>query len=428
MVEPPARTIRPVLEVPGYRIEGEAGRGGWSVVYRATDLASGEHVALKTIAPELAGEEWYRERFRRECEIAARLEHPNLVPVHAIGDGWAAMQWVEGMTLRELAPLEPARAAKIVAQVAAALDLMHARGFVHRDVKPGNVLVGPSDHAYLTDLGLAKEISPDPGLTAEGRWLGTVDFAAPEQIRAQPTHARSDVYSLGCVLGFAVTGSVPYPRPTPEATMHAHLYEPPPRLPPALAALDPVLGRALAKDPNRRFSSAGLLASAALGATGAREPLSRRSIAVAAATVVLVVAGVVAALVVFGDSGDAGDESSIPTEPASVELFDVPLESEGAHEYLGSALGEQEDARLTLTVDVEIDDPPRGHIYEVWLYNGRRDAISLGTAAPDDEGVLLTTLELPGSYDQYAYVDLSLEPEDGDAGHSGRSIARGSLP
>ena len=241
-----------MLELPGYRIEEVAGRGGWSVVYRAIELASGRRVALKTVATELAGDPSFRRRFTRECEIAAAVEHPSLVAVHEVGDGWAALEWIDCVTLRELAPVAPERAAAIVAQVGSALEALHNGGFVHRDVKPGNVLVAAGDRAYLTDFGLAKEISEDPGLTAAGRWLGTVDFAAPEQIRGQPTDARSDVYSLGCVLSFALTGSVPYPRSTPEATMRAHLHEPAPEA----DAFDDVLARALAKNPERRFQSA----------------------------------------------------------------------------------------------------------------------------------------------------------------------------
>ena len=407
------------------------------MVYRATELASGSPVALKTIAPELSGDPDFRGRFRRECEILASLDHPNVIAVHEVGDGYVAMQWVEGSTLRELAPLEAARAASIVGQVAGALDLLHARGFVHRDVKPGNVLVGPDDHAYLTDFGLTKEISPDPGLTREGRWLGTVDFAAPEQIRGQPTNARSDVYSLGCVLGFALTGSVPYPRPTPEATMQAHMYEPPPRLLPPLVPFNDVLVRALAKDPAWRFRSAGELGRAATAATGTkrkREPLSRRSVAIAAAAVAAVVGAVVLALVLFGSSDDAGERTdveelntSVSDDPASVEDLEIQLAPEGDYPYSGYAYGEPYEGKPAITVDMEIKDPPKGRTYEVWLYNSRRDAISLGTAVPDSAGVLLTNRTLPRGWTDYAYLDLSLEPRNGDERHSGRSVVRGSM-
>ena len=267
-----------MLEVSGYKIEEEAGRGGWSVVYRAVQASLNRPVALKVMAPELASDPGFRARFRRECEIAASLDHPHVVPIYDAGEAggilYVAMRWVHGADLAALAPLDAARAVRIVTQVGAALDAAHARGLVHRDVKPGNVLIeqrADGDHAYLTDFGLTKEISPDPGLTEAGRWLGTVDFAAPEQIRGQPTDPRSDAYSLGCVLGFALTGAVPYPRATPAATMQAHLQEPPPQLPPPHSALNGVLARALAKNPDWRFQTAGELgrAAGAVVATGA---------------------------------------------------------------------------------------------------------------------------------------------------------------
>ncbi|HEX8646530.1 MAG TPA: serine/threonine-protein kinase [Thermoleophilaceae bacterium] len=246
-------------QIEGYRIEGVAGRGGWSVVHRAVEVASGRRVALKTVAPELSGDPGFRERFRRECVIAGALDHPNVPLVLSAGDGWAAMEWIDGASLRELLPLEPARAARIVAQVADALVALHEAGFVHRDVKPGNVLVGAGDHAYLTDFGIAKPIDPDPGLTAEGRWLGHVDYAPPEQIRGEPADERSDVYALGATLFHAVTGSVPFPRDGDAAKMRAHLHEPPPAHD---SPLDPVVRRALAKDPAERYPTAAKLAKA----------------------------------------------------------------------------------------------------------------------------------------------------------------------
>jgi serine/threonine-protein kinase len=252
-----------VGEVPGYRIEAEAGRGGWSVVHRAVELASGRAVALKTIDPEHAAVAELRARFRRERRVAAAVEHPNVIPLVASGDGFIAMKWVDATRLSDLIPVDPARAARIAAQLGDALDALHAAGFVHRDVKPSNVLVAAGDRAYLTDFGLAKELSDDPGLTDEGRWLGTVAYAPPEQIRGLPPDARSDVYALGATLFHAVTGTAPYRRDDDSATMQAHLHEPPPRHD---SALDPVVRRAMAKEPAERFSSAGELGRAALEA------------------------------------------------------------------------------------------------------------------------------------------------------------------
>jgi serine/threonine-protein kinase len=249
--------------VPGYRIEEEAGRGGWSVVYRAVELASGRTVALKMVDAEHVEVVELRARFRRERRVAAALEHPSVIPVVASGDGFIAMKWVDATRLSQRLPIAPARAARIAAQVAEALDAVHAAGFVHRDVKPGNVLVGATDRAYLTDFGLAKEISGDPGLTDEGRWLGTVGYAAPEQIRGRPAGERSDVYSLGATLYEAVTGTPPYPGRSDADTMQAHLNDPPPRHD---SPLDGVVRRAMAKAPEERFTSAGELGRAALEA------------------------------------------------------------------------------------------------------------------------------------------------------------------
>jgi serine/threonine-protein kinase len=245
---------------PGYRIEAEIARGGMSAVYRATRLADGAVVALKTCAPGL------RERLRNEHAVAAALaDCPRVLPVYEAGDGWLAMRLVDGSDLLRMAPLAPARAAALLAQAADALDFAHARGVVHRDVKPGNVLVGAGDRAWLTDWGLAKPIDDDPGRTPEGNWLGTVDYAAPEQIRGLPVDARADVYALGGVLYWALSARVPYPRASDEEKMRAHLDDPPPALEdhPALAA---VIARAMAKDPAERFASACELARAALTA------------------------------------------------------------------------------------------------------------------------------------------------------------------
>jgi serine/threonine protein kinase len=249
-------------ELSRYDLHEVAARGGWSVVYRATDRETGEVVAVKAIAAELGEDEGFRARFRRECEIAAAVGHPNVIAVREVGERHAAMEWVEGSTLRDLLPLEPGRVTRIVAQVASALDAVHALRLVHRDVKPSNVLVGAEDHAYLTDFGLAKAISPDPGLTGAGRWLGTVDYAPPEQIRGLPVDERSDVYALGASLFHAVTGAVPYPRDDDAQRMTAHLHQPPQHDSP----LDPVVRRAMAKDPAERFASAGELGAAALAA------------------------------------------------------------------------------------------------------------------------------------------------------------------
>jgi streptogramin lyase len=265
----------------GYRVEAVAGRGGMGVVYRATQLGLDRPVALKVIASGLLGDPRIRERFLRESRAAAAIEHPNVIPIHAYGehDGQAyiAMRFVDGDDLRQRVaaegPLAPAQAAAIVARVGAALDAAHDAGLVHRDVKPANILLGAHDQVYLSDFGLASHALTGGGLTAPGGWVGTIDFIAPEQIRGEPVDGRADVYALGCVLHFALTGQVPYPRETDEARLWAHLHAASPepsRLAPGVPAqLDEVVRRALEKRPHERPASAGELGLAALDAAGA---------------------------------------------------------------------------------------------------------------------------------------------------------------
>lgn len=262
------------------------------VVYRATQLALDRIVALKLIAPELASDDGFRARFERESRAAASIEHPNILPVHDAGevDGelYISMRFVDGEDLRRrvraTGGLGGGRAAAIIAQVAAGLDAAHARGLVHRDVKPANVLLDEGDHAYLTDFGLTKRSGDrSDGLSRAGGFAGTLGFVAPEQIRGERLDARADVYALGCVLYHALSGQSPYPRERDEAMLHAHLHEPPPALAPdGLDAFDAVIARAMAKDPADRYPSAGDLGAAALAAaTGAPANAARpeRSVA-----------------------------------------------------------------------------------------------------------------------------------------------------
>jgi YVTN family beta-propeller protein len=267
-------------EFAGHRILGIAGRGGMGVVYRAIQLDLDRPVALKLIAPQLAEDPGFRERFVRESRAAASIDHPNVIPIYYTGehDGalYIAMRYVEGSDLRTLVRaeerLDPGRAAGITAQVASALDAAHARGIVHRDVKPANVLLGAGEHAYLTDFGLTKRVTSHTGSTREGGWVGTLGYVAPEQIRGERTDARADVYALGCVLYHALAGAPPYQRETDEATLWAHLHDDPPsvhdRVPSVSGQFDVVLARALAKDPTERYQSAGDLGRAALAAAG----------------------------------------------------------------------------------------------------------------------------------------------------------------
>jgi streptogramin lyase len=281
--------FEPGMVFAGHRIDELAGRGGMGVVYRALQLELSRTVALKVIAPALVDDPGVRRRFVRESRLAASIEHPNVIPIHYVGENegiaYIAMRFVPGDDLRTLVrregALPPARAARIVAQVAAALDAAHVAGLVHRDVKPANVLLGPADHAYLTDFGLTTGLE-SRGTTSTGRWVGTLDYVAPEQIRGERVDARTDVYSLGAMLYYTLTQRVPFAHEGEEAKLWAHLNEPPPSVAAwgAPAAFEPVIARAMAKAPADRYPSAGDLGRAAEAAvTGRRVTDAERSVA-----------------------------------------------------------------------------------------------------------------------------------------------------
>jgi YVTN family beta-propeller protein len=275
-----AAPLPPGTELAGYRIDALAGEGGMGVVYRARQLTLQRVVALKVIAAGLARDADQRARFTDEALLAAAIDHPNVVPVHEAGEAdgvlFIAMRFVEGTDLRALVEaqgaLAPERAVAIVEQVANALDAAHRRGLIHRDVKPGNVLLDEDEHAYLTDFGLSKLTAGGHGHTRTGMFVGTPDFMAPEQIRGEPADARSDVYALACVLVFALAASPPFPRDSETAVFYAHIEQPPPK-PSELAAgvpaaLDAVVAKAMDKDPTMRYSTCAELAADARAALG----------------------------------------------------------------------------------------------------------------------------------------------------------------
>ena len=267
----------------GHRIETVAGRGGMGVVYRATQLALDRTVALKVIAPGLLEDQTIRARFVRESKVAASIDHPNVIPIYYAGEedgvAYIAMRYVAGDDIRSLVRregrLEPERAARIVAQVGAALDAAHAAGLVHRDIKPANVLLGPEDHVYLTDFGLTKHALRVAGThQARATGSGRSTTSRPSRSAASGSTRARDVYALGCLLFYALTGQVPFPREGDEAKLWAHLSEPPPKpsehgVP---EAFDEVIERALAKDPDDRYPSAGDLGRAALAAAAGTAP------------------------------------------------------------------------------------------------------------------------------------------------------------
>jgi serine/threonine protein kinase len=270
--------LAPGTQFGAYRIESIAGQGGMGVVYRATQVGLDRAVALKVIAPAFANDEEFRARFQRESKLAASIEHPNVIPVYEAGelDGtlFLAMRYVDGTDLRTLlgreGRIEPMRAARFVAQIANALDAAHTAGLVHRDVKPANALLAAQDHVYLTDFGLTKRAASGSAMTKTGQLVGTVDYVAPEQVEGGSVDARTDVYSLACVLYHLLTGKVPFDKPTEMAKLFAHVHEDPPRpsdsVPGLPGALDDVVWRGMAKEPTKRFLSAGDLGRAALAA------------------------------------------------------------------------------------------------------------------------------------------------------------------
>ncbi len=257
------------------------------IVYRATQLGLDRPVAMKLIAPALAEDETFRERFKRESRLAAAIDHPNVIPVYEAGEAdghlFIAMRYVEGTDLGTIIArdgrLAAADAIRTVEQIAAALDAAHRRGLVHRDVKPANVLISGDErrHVYLTDFGLTKNMtSAGGGPTKTGQLLGTLDYAPPEQIEGRPVDPRADVYSLGCVLFHAATGRPPYVRDNDAALIYAHLSAPLPAARELAADLpdgfDEVIASSLAKDPDDRFDTAGDLAQAAVSVLRAVPP------------------------------------------------------------------------------------------------------------------------------------------------------------
>jgi len=268
-------------ELAGYRIESLLGWGGMSVVYLAEDLRLKRRVALKLLAASLAEDGSFRGRFLRESELAASIDHPNIVPIYEAGTTedllFIAMRYVEGSDLKERLQrgrLDAEDATGILAQAASALDAAHSRGLVHRDVKPSNVLLDTgarpdgSDHVYMADFGLTKRVSEETGIGDDDRLMGTIDYVAPEQIAGEEIDGRADVYSLGCLLYECLVGEPPFRRDSDTAVVFAHLEEAPPapsaRRPELPAALDAVIARALAKDPEQRYPSCREFARAAL--------------------------------------------------------------------------------------------------------------------------------------------------------------------
>jgi serine/threonine protein kinase len=319
----------------GYRIEELIGRGGMGVVYRAYDLRLKRSVAVKFVAPSLALDERFRERFARETELVMSLEHPNVVPIYDAGDVegslYLAMRLVEGPDLGSLlrveGALEPDRAVAICAQIASALDAAHARGLVHRDVKPSNVLLDGSEHVYLADFGLTRSLGNAIAESGEERSIGTPAYLAPEQLEGLAVDGRADIYSLGCVIYECLTGERVFPRDSRLAEAWAHLEEEPPRASRTRRGLpeqvDRVISRALAKEPAERYPTCGALVAAAERELG--PPSVRRRALLAGVIVAVAAVAAVALAIGIGHESTHGllPDSLVRIDPKSLKATEV---------------------------------------------------------------------------------------------------------
>jgi ABC-type branched-subunit amino acid transport system substrate-binding protein/predicted Ser/Thr protein kinase len=380
-----------------YRVESVIGRGGMGVVYRATDLSLERPVALKLVAPEFAGDKRFRERFLKEPRMAASLDHPNVVPIYEAGehDGqlYLAMRYVEGSDLKTVlereAKLAPDRAISILTQVASALDAAHRRGLVHRDVKPANVLLDEDGHVYLTDFGITKQLGG--ASTDTGQMVGTLDYLAPEQIRGETVDARTDCYSLACVLYECLSGTPPFHRATEAETMWAHMQEQPAPLR-GYPVLDPMFQHALAKDRDERHRTCAELIEAARDALGLQRPMAevfarsrlaehRRAIAVAGA-VLLVGAFVTGVVAVTG----GGESEAEPLGNGVAQLAPSGGELTGftGTERIPGNVAVGERAVWTLTEGEETIsriDPETGEITDTFASGGQPGELAVGEGA-----------------------------------------------
>ncbi len=395
-------------ELAGYRIEGVIGRGGMSVVYLAEHARLERNVALKVLSPELSGSQRFRDRFLRESKLAASIDHPNIVPIYdadeAEGVLYIAMRYVEGSDLKQAirgeGRLEPQRVSAILDQVASALDAAHARGLVHRDVKPANVLLTHDDHVYVSDFGLTKRAVSVSGLTETGQFVGTIDYVAPEQIKGDPVDHRADVYSLGCLLFESLTGHAPYPRDIEVGVLWAHVETPPPSLseerPDLPAEVDDVVALAMAKDPGERTAAAGDVAAgfrSAIGLEPGRVALPRRKptpktrrrrtliAAVVAAVALLAAAGIVLLTRGGGDGDVLPAANSVVRIDASTNAFDDAIRV--GDDPTGVAIGEDGDVWVINQDDSTVSriDPETGELATTESTLGRPTGVATGEGA-----------------------------------------------
>jgi hypothetical protein len=414
--------IRIGSDFVGYRIDELIGRGGMGVVYRAYDLRLKRTVALKLMAPELALDQRFRERFSREAELAMSLEHPNVVPIHDAGDIdgrlYLAMRLVEGTDLGELldaeGALDRARALAICSQVANALDAAHAKGLVHRDVKPSNVLLDASEHAYLADFGLTRRLDEHGGTAGEGRSVGTPAYLAPEQIEGGSVDGHADVYSLGCLLYECLTGETPFARGSRLAVAWAHLEEEPPsastRRPELPEALDAVIRKAMAKEPENRYTTCAALITAAKEALGLRRtPLFRRP------KLLLPVAAIVVALVALTAALAATVLERGNNEPAATALF--------ARE---NTLARIDPATSAVSDVIDVGQNPEAIASggrSIWVYN--RDEATVSEIDAETRNVRHTTQLSSSATDVSLYAGPPLTADEAGAWFIGASSFAG---
>jgi serine/threonine protein kinase len=327
--------------IGNYQILEEIGRGGMAIVYRAYQPSLNRYVAVKVLPSQFAFDEQFVERFQREARAAAGLRHPNIVVIHDVGhqEGtyYLVMEYLQGRTLKQLieeeGPLPQRRVARIVEQLADALDYAHQRGFVHRDVKPANIFVGEGDRVTLTDFGIAKAASETQHLTRTGTLMGTPEYMSPEQAEGGRVDHRTDLYALGVVLYQMLVGRVPFSATTPHAVLYKHVHEPPPppkQINPKLSsAVESLILRAVAKRPEQRFQRGRELTVAMQAALAGKAPARPPPIppptrpgttaSQQRSPLVWILAGIAAALVLLLGGlflilgGDESDESRLPS-------------------------------------------------------------------------------------------------------------------
>jgi len=415
---------QPGDRIAGYVVERKIGRGGMGVVFLARDERLGRPVALKLIVAAFADDEELRARFAREARIAASFEHAHVVPVYDVqeheGALVIAMRYIEardvGVALREQGPFAPERVADLLRQVCSALDAAHDRGLVHRDIKPGNVLLSghaPDEHAYLTDFGLARDVHSEPGLTKSGHWVGSMDHIPPEQIEGGPIDRRTDVYAVACLAFQMLTGRAAFPGGFDEK-LEGHLHGERPlvsALRPGLSEeVDRVIVRGMARAPDERPATTGALARE-LGEALARArelrtqetafaqdvrteepaeptpapappppPRRRRPVALAAAAGVALVAVVAVALALAlggggggggGGGDDAGDsggggEATAPaldmaeaTEQANAACQEIGNDQDNPY-FCSGVANTRAEAGGTYVSDLALNDPEDG--------------------------------------------------------------------